>query len=63
MDVVKKYWQNKLFIIGIFFCIVGTLLGAFGVVAPAVWIEAAGFALIMIIIYQVDGKDELSSSH
>jgi len=61
MDAVKEYWKNKLFLIGIFFCIVGTILGAFGVVAPAVWIEAVGIVLMMIVIYQIDGKSELSS--
>jgi len=63
MDAVKEYWQNKLFLIGILFCITGTILGAFGIHAPAVWIEAAGFVLIMIVIFQVDGKNELPHNH
>jgi len=63
MDAVKEYWENKVFLIGIFCCVLGTILGAFGVHTPAVWIEAIGFILIMVIIYKENSKNEIIHSH
>jgi len=60
MDAVKEYWQDKLFLIGMFFCVVGTILGALGVHSPAVCIELLGFILIMVVIYKIDSKNRSS---
>jgi hypothetical protein len=57
MDAVKEYWNDKTFLIGMFFCVIGTILGAFGVVTPAVLIEMVGFLLMMYVIYKIDKKE------
>jgi hypothetical protein len=58
MDAVKEYWSDKTFLLGIALCVIGTVLGAFGVVNPAVFIEACGIILMMFVIYKVDKKNE-----
>jgi uncharacterized membrane protein len=59
MDAVKEYWSDKTFLLGIFFCVIGTILGAFGIVKPAVMIEFVGIILMMFVIYRVDGKGKI----
>ncbi|WP_024789244.1 hypothetical protein [Lebetimonas sp. JH292] len=54
MDAVKEYWSDKTFLLGMFLCIIGTLLGAVGVVTSAVLIELTGIILMMLIIYKID---------
>jgi len=54
MDVVKEYWSDKTFVLGMIFCLIGTLFGAIGVHAPAVLIETTGIILMTIVIYKVD---------
>ena len=54
MDAVKEYWSDKTFMLGIFLCIIGTLLGAVGIVKPAVLIEFTGVILMIIVIFKVD---------
>jgi uncharacterized membrane protein len=61
MDAVKEYWSDKTFLLGMFFCMIGTVFGAFGVAKPAVLIELVGIILMLIVIYKIDGKNE--SSH
>jgi hypothetical protein len=57
MNAVKEYWNDKIFVLGIFFCIIGTILGAFGVVTPAVFVEIIGILLILYVIYKIDKKE------
>jgi len=59
MDAIKIYWSDKTFLLGIFFCVLGTLLGAIGVVAPAVFIEVVGIILMLYVIYKVDKKENI----
>ena len=54
MDAVKEYWSDKTFMLGMFFCLVGTLFGAVGVHAPAVLIETTGIILMIVVIFKVD---------
>ncbi|WP_024790618.1 MULTISPECIES: hypothetical protein [unclassified Lebetimonas] len=60
MDAVKEYWSDKTFLLGMFLCIIGTLLGAVGVVAPAVLIELTGIILMIVVIYKIDRKNEIT---
>ena len=54
MDAVKEYWSDKTFMLGLFFCLIGTLFGAVGVHTPAVLIETFGVFLMIIVIFKVD---------
>ncbi|GAX87910.1 conserved hypothetical protein [Lebetimonas natsushimae] len=60
MDAVKEYWSDKTFLLGMFFCVIGTILGAIGVVTPAVLIEVIGILLMMYVIYKIDKKSATS---
>jgi len=60
MDVIKEYWRNPIFLAGIFLCVIGTILGALGVVTIAVFIEVFGIILMMVSIYTLEKESILS---
>jgi hypothetical protein len=58
MDAVKIYWSDKIFLLGVFLCIMGTVLGAFSLVKPAVLVEIFGIILMMFVIFKVDNNEK-----
>jgi len=62
MESVKIYWQNPIFLAGIFLCAIGTILGAFEIATAGVIVEVLGIGLMMtaIVIIEKRSSDEKS---
>jgi hypothetical protein len=57
MDAVKIYWENPIFLIGMFLCLIGTLITIGGFHNLGVWSSLTGFAIITISIYRIEVKN------